>query len=130
MKIFSKKKLIDINISKNLILQNFFVDAEKKFHDEGFRENFSNAVENILIVRLDAIGDFILTTGVIREVRKNFPKAQITLVVSLLVYPVAEFCPYVNEILHFNGKIDQKIIMEMDNFLLTKNIITPIEVVI
>lgn len=61
-------------------------------------------VENILIVRLDAIGDMILTSGFIREVRANFPKARITLVVSSLVFPIVELCPYVNEVLTFDTK--------------------------
>ena len=61
-------------------------------------------VKNILIVRLDVIGDMILTSGFIREVRANFPQAKITLVVSPLVYPIVELCPYVDEILIFYNK--------------------------
>ena len=194
---FCKKKLAYIRESKNLILQDFFLGMEEEFQREGFRQKFSDSVKNILIVRLDVIGDFILTTGFIREVRKNFPKARITLIVSPLAYQIAEPCPYVNEVLKFDGKIygknifdvlenavdfcrdnlwqkhfdcsfnpqwgsdnlgglflsyfsgarkrigyghyphiswgripeAQKIIVEMDNFLLTDNIITPVEVV-
>lgn len=91
----------------------FLNRAEAEFRRLGYREEIPAGVENILIVRLDVIGDMILTSGFIREVRRNFPQARITLVVSPLVYPIVELCPYVNEILifnerffnsHFNGK--------------------------
>lgn len=76
--------------------------AEKEFERSGFREEIPVGVQNILIVRLDAIGDMILTSGVLREVRANFPQARITLVCSPLVRPIVELCPYVNEILTFD----------------------------
>ena len=78
-------------------------EAEAEFERAGYREEISAGVENILIVRLDAIGDMILTSGFIREVRANFPKARITLVVASQTYPLVEFCPYVNEVLAFDA---------------------------
>ena len=77
---------------------------EQEFIREGYREKNSSGVENILIVRIDAIGDMIVTSGFIREVRANFPHARMTLVVSPLVYPLVELCPYVNEVLSFDLK--------------------------
>lgn len=77
--------------------------AEEAFTRAGYRDKVSG-VENILIVRLDVIGDMILTSGFLRELRANFPQARITLVVSPLVYPIVEMCPYVNEILTFDIK--------------------------
>ena len=78
-------------------------EAEAEFERAGYREEISAGVENILIVRLDAIGDMILTSGFLREVRANFPKARITLVVAPLTYPLVELCPYVNEVLSFDA---------------------------
>ena len=49
-----------------------FDDMEREFHAAGFREKSIHGVENILVVRTDVIGDFILTSGFIRELRKNF----------------------------------------------------------
>ncbi len=80
----------------------FLVRAEEEFKRVGYRDK-ATGVENILIIRLDAIGDMILTSGFIREVRKNFPKARITLVVQPRVYSVVELCPYVNEVLTFDA---------------------------
>lgn len=82
----------------------FMLRLEEEFKQAGYRADILIGVENILIVRLDAIGDMILTSGFIREVRKNFPHARITLVVTPLVYPLVELCPYVNEVLTFDLK--------------------------
>lgn len=79
-------------------------ETEAAFERAGYREKISAGVENILIVRLDAIGDMILMSGFIREVRANFPKARITLIVSPLTLPLVELCPYVNEVLIFDVK--------------------------
>lgn len=81
----------------------FLTRAEQEFKRQGYREKVEG-VENILIVRLDAIGDIILTSGFIREVRKNFPQAHITLIVTPLVVPMVEFCPYVNEVIALDRK--------------------------
>ena len=67
----------------------------------------SNVVKKILIVRLDEIGDMVLTTPFLRELRRNYPKAEITLVVKPAVYNLVELCPYVDKIKKFtkaNGR--------------------------
>ena len=81
----------------------FFERANTEFQNFGFRSNIKSDVENILILRLDVVGDFIVTSGFIREVRKNFPNAKITLVVSQLVRNIAEHCPYVDEVFNIQG---------------------------
>ena len=37
-----------------------------------------------------------------RELRKNYQKARITLIVKKEVFNLAEYCPYVDEVLSFN----------------------------
>lgn len=61
-------------------------------------------MESILIVRLDEIGDVVLTTPFFRELRRNVPNAWITLVVNPGVYDLVELCPYVNEVLTYDWK--------------------------
>ncbi|MDD5584110.1 MAG: glycosyltransferase family 9 protein [Candidatus Omnitrophica bacterium] len=82
--------------------------CEPVFRLFGFRRmpkitNISSA-KKILIVRLDEIGDMILTTPFLRELRKNAPDAWITLVVRQQVHNLVELCPYVNEVLTFESK--------------------------
>ena len=91
---------------------NFFQRAEDEFRRQGYREKISG-VENILIVRLDAIGDMILTSGFIREVRRNFPQAHITLVCSPIAAPLVEFCPYINEMAVLDVKLLSRNLLEM-----------------
>ena len=45
------------------------------------------------------VGDFILSTGVIREIRRLYPDARITLLVRAASFNLAETCPYVDEII-------------------------------
>lgn len=59
-------------------------------------------VKRVLVVRLDEIGDVVLTTPFLRELRRNLPDAWITLVVKPAVYNLVELCPYVNEVLTYN----------------------------
>ncbi|NQT90210.1 MAG: class I SAM-dependent methyltransferase, partial [Candidatus Omnitrophica bacterium] len=56
----------------------------------------------ILVVRPDKIGDMVLTTPFLRELRKNNPSARITLVVSPNIYNLVELCPYVDQISTFD----------------------------
>ncbi len=86
---------------KTLALNFFLPKMEAAFQIFGFRENYNATMNDILIVKLDSAGDFILTSPAIREIRMNYPAAHITLVVSTKAYPLAELCPYVNEVLFF-----------------------------
>lgn len=56
---------------------------------------------NFVLFRLDEIGDVVLTTPFLRELKKNYPEAKITLIVKPQVYNLVELCPYVDEILTF-----------------------------
>lgn len=56
-------------------------------------------MNRILVVRLDQIGDVVMTTPFLRELRRNCPDSWISLVVSPAVFNLVEKCPYVNEVL-------------------------------
>ncbi len=88
--------------TKALYLKTMVSKMEAVFTRLGFRETSTAAVKNILIVKLDSFGDFILLSPAIREIRMNYPAAHITLVINKRIYPLAELCPYVNEILTFD----------------------------
>ena len=49
-----------------------------------------NKVGNILILRMDGLGDLVLSTAAFREIRNGFPKARITLVVGSWARDIAE----------------------------------------
>ena len=54
--------------------------------------------EKILITRVDAIGDLICTTPLIRTIRENYPKARISLLINKDNEDLVLTCPYVDEI--------------------------------
>jgi lipopolysaccharide heptosyltransferase II len=77
--------------------------GDRFFHLEGKRHcNMDislSQVKRILVVRLDQIGDVVMTTPFLRELRRNLPDAWISLVVSPSTLNLVEKCPYVNEVL-------------------------------
>ena len=58
---------------------------------------------NILIIRLDVIGDLIMTTPFIRELRRNCPSSHITLVVNKDMEMLFRHCPYISELVLFEA---------------------------
>ena len=60
-------------------------------------------VRRILVICLDNIGDVVLTSGFLRELRGNFVNSHITLVVRHDITNLVERCPYVDEIVPFPG---------------------------
>jgi heptosyltransferase-2 len=54
--------------------------------------------QGILVVRLDEIGDVVLTSPFLRELRRNVPAAWITLIVKPELRNLVELCPYINEV--------------------------------
>jgi len=62
-------------------------------------------VKKILVVRVDEIGDVVMTSPFLRELRQLIPQAHITLVVKPAVYNLVELCPYVNKILTYDWQI-------------------------
>jgi len=57
---------------------------------------------SILVVRLDAIGDLVLMSPFLRELRRSNPVTWITLVVDPRFVNLMELCPHVNAVLTFD----------------------------
>ena len=56
--------------------------------------------KNILLVDFNVIGDFVLSSGLIREIRNMFPNSRITLLcLAGACYTLAKNCPYVDKII-------------------------------
>ncbi len=60
-----------------------------------------NSVRRILIVRLDEIGDLVMTTPLLRELRRALPGAHITVVVKKGLEGLVSRCPYIDEVIGF-----------------------------
>jgi ADP-heptose:LPS heptosyltransferase len=57
---------------------------------------------SIVVVRSDGIGDLVLMSPFLRELRRSNPSAWITLVVDAKFRSIVELCPHANEILGFD----------------------------
>ena len=56
----------------------------------------------ILVIKLDAIGDLVLATPFLRELRRSFPAAKITLIVTPATAPLVELCPYIDRLVKYD----------------------------
>ena len=61
--------------------------------------------KRILVIRLDVLGDLIMTTAFLRELRRDCPDAHITLVVHKSNYFLFKECPYLTELLLYDGPV-------------------------
>ena len=61
-------------------------------------------IHSIAVVRLDEMGDFVLFSSILRPLREAFPDARITLVLCDWICPLAELCPYVDEVIAFPSR--------------------------
>ena len=85
--------------SRNVNLQDFVNTVEPIFIKTGYRTPPKIDEElNVMIVHDAGVGDFITQSGAIREIRRLYPNAHITLVVGNSSSQLAEFCPYADEI--------------------------------
>lgn len=86
--------------------------AEERFSlDEMARKTvllYKEAIEsvNILVIKISALGDVILSVPSIRAIRSKFPGANIKVLVGLKSRRVFKGCPYINEVIvcDFKGK--------------------------
>ena len=62
----------------------------------------------ILVVRLDQIGDLVLTTPFLRELKRNAPLARITLVVKPELRDLAASWPDIDEVLTFDWHLPKR----------------------
>lgn len=101
LKLFCESYIKRTMATHKFDLQDFIEYMEPAFKRLGYRTMDRRKRESILVIRLDTIGNCVMTSGFLRELRKNRPQAQITLVVTPLVRPLMEICPYVDEVLEF-----------------------------
>ena len=82
-------------------LNQFMKFMEPKFAAAGYREIVkpNGRKTNILILNDSGVGDFISASGAIREIRRLYPEANITMTIYPTSLNLAEFCPYVDEII-------------------------------
>src|SRR5438093_5327377 len=61
-------------------------------------------IRTIVVVRPDEIGDVVMMSPFLRELKRNLPGSEISLVVKPEIRNLVEHCPYLAEILSFDLK--------------------------
>ena len=111
------QRAIDTNVLDVVSMKNFM---ESIFARAGYRSPKSD-VDNVLILHEADIGAFIVMSAGIREIRRLYPTAHVTLVVEQDSASLAECCPYVDEVIAASFKLDGKFFCELElnaqNFL-------------
>ncbi len=59
---------------------------------------------NVLIWKLSALGDVVLSTPSLRAIRRQFPNGNVTLVTGRSAYDVVARCPHLNDIIIAGGR--------------------------
>ncbi len=101
-----KLRIVDF-LERLTLPENIYAMMEDFFELFGRRKplkDFSYYYKRILLIQPDLIGDVVLTSPLLRELRSHYPGSWITLVVEPHTFNLVEHCPYVNEILTYNCK--------------------------
>src|SRR5690606_24226233 len=78
--------------------------GRKEAQDPAALAGPGGAIESILFLRLDRLGDLLVSTPTIAAARSRFPDARITLLVSARSVQIASWVPGVDEVLLFDRK--------------------------
>ena len=74
-------------------------------------------MKKILIIRLSSIGDIVLTTPVIRCLKKQLPNAEIHFLTKKAFFPVVEHNPYIDKIHCLNSDLKEVVEeLKLENF--------------
>ena len=85
---------------KNFVGKQLVEKMEPIFKELGFREAIEPAEkQNILVMRDDAAGDFVLFSPFLRELRRIYPAPHITLFASDRNEELARCCPYIDNMI-------------------------------
>ncbi|BDU51122.1 glycosyltransferase family 9 protein [Haliovirga abyssi] len=86
--------LIDIIGNILFFIPNFILRKKNKIYLEH--------PKNIVVIRLDHIGDMVLTTSFFKNLKKNYPESKITVICRELTIPILKRCEYIDEMIPIN----------------------------
>ncbi|MEE8317351.1 MAG: glycosyltransferase, partial [Candidatus Omnitrophota bacterium] len=101
-------------LNKRGLARNLAMEARKKVEKEYtlvrmvedtirvYEDAFN--IERILVIKIGAIGDVILAVPSLRVIRKNFPRAFISVLAGIESRHILKRCPYIDDILLYDRK--------------------------
>jgi lipopolysaccharide heptosyltransferase II len=78
-------------------------------------------MQKILIIRLSSMGDVILTSPIVRQLKSSFPNAEIDFLTSNNFVDIFRYCPHINSIIPYNKKWKHKEIRQKKLELILNN---------
>jgi ADP-heptose:LPS heptosyltransferase len=79
-----------------------FVDKVGEFFFDRRNGNFSKNIKSILLIRLDHLGDVLLTTPAVKSLKQRFPHARTTMVVKEWAFEAIKDNPHIDKVIIFN----------------------------
>lgn len=73
-----------------------------RFDPQGGSQPLQAEPQHILWLRPDAIGDAVLASSMLPAIRRRFVSARITVFTQDVTAPLYEYCPFVDEVIHFS----------------------------
>lgn len=94
-------------------------DLEPVFAAAGYRTASDDdmVVPSILVLLIDAISDTVLTSGLLRELRRSHPRSYIAVLVRPALVPLVAECPYINELIPLAGERETSDLLAMEPVL-------------
>jgi ADP-heptose:LPS heptosyltransferase len=92
--------------------------------------NFSKKINKILVIRLSSMGDVILTSHLIRILKKSYPEAQIDFAVSKQYSEIYKYNPNISNIFEYDKSLPNSKIIELRNEFLKSNGIEKYDLII
>ena len=92
-------------IEKNFRLEQM-VERNIRVYEEALNS------KRILVIKMTALGDVVLAVPALRALREKFPRAYISVLVSLQCRPILQRCPYINEVITYDNR-DRRSMGEM-----------------
>lgn len=89
-----------MKITKRFSVETFMRNLEPIYTDN--YEKRKDKVSRILVIHGGGVGDFVLFSAALREIRRIYEGAYITLLICPSAFDLAEKCPYVNAVMNCN----------------------------
>ncbi len=99
MRIYRDKELAQtlVSESRRRVELNYNVDVMMERTLSVYRESMDK--KNILVIKLSAIGDVILSIPSLKSIRARYPGANIKVLVGIEAREVLDKCPYINDVI-------------------------------
>jgi ADP-heptose:LPS heptosyltransferase len=103
---------IQLNYTELGLITIIFIDLDIIFYFH-YKLTDYKSINTILIIRLSSLGDILLTTPVIRSLKKKFPNLQIDFILREEYKDLLKFNPYINRLFLFRKSDNDNLINDL-----------------